>query len=41
MERTRSYRGLTILKTTLRSNIDCDVLQQLRFVLEFVRERNP
>jgi SpoVK/Ycf46/Vps4 family AAA+-type ATPase len=41
MERTRSYRGLTILKTTLRSNIDCDVLQQLRFALEFVRERNP
>jgi SpoVK/Ycf46/Vps4 family AAA+-type ATPase len=41
MERTLSYRGLTILKTTLRSNIDCDVLQQLRFVLEFVRERNP
>jgi SpoVK/Ycf46/Vps4 family AAA+-type ATPase len=40
MERTRSYRGLTILKT-LRSNIGCDVHRQLRFVLEFARGRKP
>jgi SpoVK/Ycf46/Vps4 family AAA+-type ATPase len=39
MERMQSYRGLAILKTTLRSNIDCDVLRQLRFVLEFGRGR--
>jgi SpoVK/Ycf46/Vps4 family AAA+-type ATPase len=37
MERTRSYRGLTIFKTALRSNIDRNVLQP-RFVLEFGRE---
>jgi SpoVK/Ycf46/Vps4 family AAA+-type ATPase len=41
MELPRSYRGLTIFKTTVRSNIDCDVLRQLGFVLEFDRVRKP
>jgi len=39
MERVQSYPGLAILKTTLRSNVDYDVLRQLRFVLEFGRGR--
>jgi SpoVK/Ycf46/Vps4 family AAA+-type ATPase len=39
MERMQSYPGLAILKTTLRSNMDYDVLRQLRFVLEFGRGR--
>jgi SpoVK/Ycf46/Vps4 family AAA+-type ATPase len=37
VERPQSYRGLTIFKTTMRSNVDSDVLRHLRFVLEFDR----